>query len=221
MMVNPYSNQNITTDYPQTQNFGQSSAHGQSQGNDLSRMGLDNYSKEVEEMRNEKKQLNNKLEEFAAVLGDFQRNQKTYMEENQQLKQQIGLLQSISMKSQISNAQLSMPGTSSGLADRQDFNNNLTMSQQKFQDPVIDYQNKIQCFDYRNGVNDQANTMEPPMHTNQCSPSQDQNSRLPYPRSEDVSNFGTGTQNMNIGIHNDTKYTQMHQNQQSYMHPTK
>ena len=116
LMVNPYSNQNITpADYNQSQNFGQpqpsshsisqgiSQMHGQSQGNDFARAGFDNYSKEIEEMRNEKKQLNNKIEEFSQVLGDFQRNQKTYMEENQQLKQQIGMLQSISMKSQISN----------------------------------------------------------------------------------------------------------------------
>lgn len=48
-------------------------------------------------MRVEKQQLNNKLEEFASVLGDFQRNQKTYLDENMQLKQQIGMLQSLSM----------------------------------------------------------------------------------------------------------------------------
>ena len=59
----------------------------------------DDYKVEMEDMRVEKQQLNNKLEEFANVLGDFQRNQKTYLDENMQLKQQIGMLQSISMKS--------------------------------------------------------------------------------------------------------------------------
>ena len=48
---------------------------------------------QVEDMRNEKEHLNQKLDEFSNILRDFQNNQKQYEHENQSLKAKINSME--------------------------------------------------------------------------------------------------------------------------------